>query len=245
MQAVTSPRCALIVDDPKGSLGALALRLIRLGIDSYYAKNLDEGQLLAEQEAARIRVLVVAPAVGARDVKRMLARLAARDAEQPRSAVVIGACPDDATRERLREAGVGWALWEPFEESALRMVLSNALAPSFHDHERRHPRLPTTLLGRAFKGLQRRDGLVCSLSIEGAFLEMPYPYEEGTVLTLEIEVGEGSILTKAEVRYARQRGDAARPDYPAGMGVAFRELAAPMRERLERFLAEQDRRFAV
>jgi hypothetical protein len=242
---VTAPRSALIVDDSKCALGGLALRLIRLGIDSYYARDLDEGQLLAEQEAARIRVLVVAPGLDARDVKRTLARLAARDAGQPRSAVVVGPCPDDAVRARLREAGVGWALWEPFEESALRMVLSSALAPAVHDQARRHPRLPTTLLGRAFKGLQRRDGIVCSLSCEGAFLEMPSPYGEGTPLTLEIDVGGESIVTKAEVRYARQRGEAEHGEHPPGMGVAFRELSAPMRERLERFLAEADRRFGV
>jgi hypothetical protein len=150
---VTNPRCALIVDDAKGALGALALRLIRLGIDSYYAKDLDEARLLAEQEAARIRVLVIAPGIGAREVSRLLTRLGAPASGRPCSAVVIGPAPDEAARESLREAGVGWALWEPFEESALRMVLSSSMGPPAHgEHVRRHPRLPTTLLGRAFKG---------------------------------------------------------------------------------------------
>jgi hypothetical protein len=242
---VTSPRCALIVDDPKGDLGALALRLIRLGIDSYYAKDMDEGLLLADQEAARIRVLVIAPGVEAREVQRMLARLGGQDPQRTCSAVVVGADLDEGARARLREAGVGWALWEPFEESALRMVLSCAMGPPTHAHVRRHPRLPTTLLGRAFMGLQRRDGLVSSLSREGAFMEMPHPYEEGTPLTLEIDIGGESIVTRAEVRYTRERGGVPRAEDPPGMGVAFRDLTPAMSERLERFLVEQDRRFGL
>jgi hypothetical protein len=242
---VTEPRGALVIDDAKGALGPMALRLIRLGIDCFYAKDLDEGWLLAQQETPRIRVLVVTPDVDARELAQVLERLRGHGPALPRSAVVIGSCPDDATRERLSAAGVGWALWEPFDESALRMILSNAMAPPVVDHPRRHPRLPTTLLGRAFRGLHRKDGVVCSLSLEGAFLEMPHPYEEGTLLTLEIDIEGESFVTKAEVRYTRERGGSDCSEYPAGMGVAFREMEPVERERLTRYLAEQTRRFGL
>jgi len=240
-----SVKSALVVDDAKGGLGQVALRLIRLGVDSFYAKDAVEAWLLAQQEADSIRVLLVAPGADRGGVTRILALLRGHPSGLARSVIAIGPCPDEATRAGLREAGVEWALWEPYDESALRMVLSNAMAPALEREPRRSQRLPTTLLGRAFKGLHRKDGVVCSLSTDGAFLEMPHPYEEGTRITLEIDVEGESIVTKAEVRYTLERGGAGISEYPAGMGVAFREIAPEARERLARFLAEQTRRFGV
>jgi hypothetical protein len=74
---------------------------------------------------------------------------------------------------------------------------------------------------------------------------MPNPFEQGTPLTLEIDIGSESVVTKAEVRYTRERAGAPRPEDPPGMGVVFRDLAPAMDERLARFLAEQDRRFGL
>ena len=52
-------------------------------------------------------------------------------------------------------------------------------------------------------------------------------------------------MTKADVRYTLERGGAGACEYLAGMGVAFREIDPDARERLARFLAEQNRRFGV
>lgn len=242
---MSGARSALVVDDAKAGLGQVALRLIRLGIDSYYAKDAVEAWLLAQQEAEHIRVLLVAPGAERSGIARILALLRGHASAVPRSVVAIGPRPDETTRAGLRDIGVEWALWEPYDDSALRMVLAIAMAPAFEGEPRRAERLPTTLLGRAFKGLHRKDGVVCSLSIEGAFLEMPRPYEEGTQITLEIDVEGESIVTKAEVRYTRDRGGAGACEYPAGMGVAFREIAPDARDRLARYLTEQTRRFGV
>jgi len=233
------------MDDAKGGLGQVALQLIRLGISTYYAKDAGEAWLLAQQEISNIRVLLVSPGADLDGIARILALLRGQTSATPHSAVAIGACPDEATRAALRETGVEWALWEPYDESALRMVLSNAMAPVFAGESRRAERLPTTLLGRAFKGLHRKDGVICSLSTDGAFLEMAYPYEEGTRITLEIDVEGVSIVAKAEVRYTIERGGTGASEYPAGMGVVFREITPAARERLARYLAEQNRRFGV
>jgi len=238
-------RAALVMDDAKAGLGQVALRLIRLGIATYYAKDAIEAWLLAQQEIDDIRVLLVSPGADLGGVARILALLRGHESEARRSAVVIGPCPDEATRATLREAGVELALWEPYDESALQMILSSAMAPVISKEPRRAQRLPTTLLGRAFMGLHRKDGVVCSLSTDGAFLEMPHPYEEGTRITLEIDVEGVSIVTKAEVRYTIERSDTGASEYPAGMGVAFREVVPEARDRLARYLAEQNRRFGV
>lgn len=238
-------RSALVVDDAKGGLGQVALRLIRLGVSGFYAKDVVEAWLLAQQEADSLRVLLIAPHADRAGIARILALLRGHPSGLPRSVVAIGACPDQATRAGLRKVGVEWAIWEPYDESTLRMVLSNAMAPALAGEPRRSERLPTTLLGRAFKGLHRKDGVVCSLSAQGAFLEMPYPYEEGTRITLEIDVEGQPIVAKAEVRYTLERGGSGISEYPAGMGIEFQEMAPEARERLARFLAEQQKRYGV
>jgi len=238
-------RSALVMDDAKAGLGQVALRLIRLGIATFYAKDAVEAWLLAQQEVESIRVLLVSPGADPGGVARILALLRGHASDTPRSVVAIGPCPDEATRAGLRESGAEWALWESYDESALRMVLANAMAPALSADPRRARRLPTTLLGRAFMGLHRKDGVISSLSTDGAFLEMPHPYEEGTRITLEIDVEGVSIVTKAEVRYTLERSGTSASEHPAGMGVAFCEIAPEAHERLTRYLAEQNRRFGV
>jgi hypothetical protein len=237
----------LVIDDPAwGGLGEVALRLIRLGVDSFYAPEPGEAWLLAKQEASRIRLLLLAPSVSLRDLDAVRNELAELEPDLPRSCLVVGPRPEDARREELRKAGIYWALWEPWDESALRMALVGAMAALPESSStRRFERFPTTLLGRAFKGVHRQDVLVSSLSEGGAFLETPHPFETGTRLTLEIEGTGGSIVTKAEVVFQGEPGDGKDRCGQTGMGVSFGELKESARERLDQTLAEHQRRFEV
>ena len=61
--------CALIVDDDENTLGEIALRLLRLRIDVFYAKGSVEGWLLAKQEAGRIRALLFPATVDIDEIK--------------------------------------------------------------------------------------------------------------------------------------------------------------------------------
>ena len=234
----------LVIDDPAwGGLGEVALRLIRLGVDSFYAPEPGEAWLLAQQEASRIRLLLLAPGVSLREIEAIRNELAEREPDLPRSCLVVGPRPEDERREELRKAGIYWALGEPWDQSALRMALVGAMAALPESASlRRHERFPTTLLGRAFKGVHRQDVLVSSLSEGGAFLETPHPFEAGTRITLEIEGAGGSIVTKAEVVLQGEPGDRRNL---AGMGVSFGELTATARERLEQTLAVHQRCFEV
>ena len=238
------PECALIVDDGENSLGQLALRILRLGVDVFYAKAGDEAWLLADQEAGRIRLLMFPPGIDLELVARLRDRL--RDPRSaPRTLVVVGERPDESRRKDLRECGVEWALWEPYDESALRQLLATALTASQGTELRKQPRLPTMLLARAFSGVHRKDVIVSTLSISGAFLETPHPFLEGTRITLDVALPEGQIVVKAEVVYAKsQRG----PDplnQPAGMGVAFRELDPRATQQLGGFLDALQEQFGV
>lgn len=238
-------RCALVIDDDGASLGEIALRILRLGIDVFYAKDPDEARLLAQQEATRIRVVLSAATVDPEEVARIRHALHSLEPGIPRTLVAIGRRPDDERRKSLQEAGVDWALWEPYDESALRSVLSSAIAARPETTQRKQARLPTMLLARAFVGARRHDAIVATLSEAGAFLETPSPIPEGTLMTLEISLPDGTLQVKARVVNARYpSGDA--PAYlPTGMGVEFTVIALDVEERLRRYLREIEKRFLV
>ena len=242
---MSDARCALIVDDEANSLGDVALRLIRIGIDVFYAKGRAEAWLLAQQEAAHIRLLLFPPTIEIDDALEVAACLRSEAPEVRLSLLVIGERPDEATRRRLRDAGVEWALWEPDDESCLRSIVSAAMSPvdaGERTAERKHRRLPTTLLARAFVGTCRKDAIVSTLSLGGAFLETPRPLAEGTRISLEIGLPEALLLLKAEVVYARYTGDG---NQPIGMGVEFSDLAPEAEEQLGVFLFDQEDLFEV
>jgi hypothetical protein len=236
--------CTLIIDDDENSLGDVALRLLRLRIDVFYAKGGREAWLLAQQEAERIRAIVFPPSVDFDEIVAAVDCLRSRILEAPLSLVVIGRRPDETVRERLRAGGVEWALWEPFDESSLRSIVSSATAPKYEGTQRKESRLPTTLLGRIFVGIRRKDAIVATLSLAGAFLETPSPLPEESPISLEISLPDGPLLVKGRVAYARYpSGDA--PHHASGMGVEFSHLTPQAEERLRRFLDEIGDRFTL
>jgi hypothetical protein len=238
-------RCALVIDDDRASLGEIAVRILRLGIDVFYSKDPAEAQLLAQQEAMRIRALLCAATVEPEEIARIGHTLHSLEPEIPRTLVAIGRRPDDERRKSLREAGVEWALWEPYDECGLRSVLSSAIAARPETAQRKQARLPTMLLARAFVGARRHDAIVATLSEAGAFLETPSPIPEGTVMTLEISLMDGPLQVKARVAYARYPTGGAPAYLPSGMGVEFTVIAVEVAERLRRYLREIEERFLV
>jgi hypothetical protein len=226
-----SERYALIFDDEKSALGTVALRLLRLGIDTSYAKDPDEAFLWAQQEAGRIRAILFAPGIDIHDVMTLATQVATRAQMEPPNLIVIGARPEDEVVDRLRKGGVQWALWEPYDESALRWVVNEAMAPAEATGSRQEPRVPTTFLGKTWYRTNRKDVVISSLSVGGAFLESPNPFWEGIELTLEIPLPGGPLVTKATVRYQTEGRN-------SGMGVTFAGLDLDKQMRLESYVQE-------
>ena len=237
--------CALIVDDDQNTLGDVALRLLRLRIDLFYAKESGEAWLLAQQEADRIRTLLFPSTVDIDEIKPIVECLDSIKPELDHVLIVMGTRPDDATRERLRAGGVERALWEPFDESALRSIVSDSMVSRDAIDPRKDVRLPTTLLGRAFIGAKRKDAIVSTLSMGGAFLEIPSPFPEGSRISLEIPLPDGSVNVRAQVMNARYPGSDLTSQQPCGMGVEFLNLAGADEERVRAFLKEIGERFCV
>jgi hypothetical protein len=238
------PQCTLIVDN-ENALVELPLRILRIGVDVFYTRNWEEARLLAREEASRIRLVLFPPSVDFDHIRGVLDCLRAAASEVPRTLAVVGPQPDEHTREGLRSGGVDLALWEPFDESALRQVLANALTVQDHPDLRAVPRFPTTLLARAFSGIRRKDVIVSTLSLRGAFLETPFPFLEETRITLELALPDGQLVTKATVVYSCSVHAPAPPGQPPGMGISFSGLDLTLEDRLGRFLAELRDRFGV
>lgn len=241
---MSQERIALIVDDPASSLGEVSLRLLRLGIDVVYTKEMDEAQLLARQEAWRVGAVLFPPGVDPTAAAGLAARIGTLRRGAPPELLVIGEEPAAEAKQRLRDAGVERALWEPFDESTLRYGVNAAVFGGMQGDPRREVRIATTLRGRTYVGLRRKDVLVSTLSVAGAYLETPHPDEPGSRLRLEIDLPEGPpLFTRAEVRYASEAGT--HHGLPTGMGVVFEPLGPPDEARVRAFLHEQAQRFTL
>ena len=238
-------RCVLVVDDDRGSLGEIALRTLRLGIDVFYAKDRSEAWLLAEQEAHRIGTVLFPPDVDVDAITRIAECLESCALDIRRALVVIGKKPNEAARARLRAAGVELALWEPYDEGAFRSVISSAMRLRYEQRGRAETRIPTTLLGRATLGARRKDAIVSTLATTGAFLETPSPFPEDTSITLEIRLPDGPLLVKGRVVHARYPSSGEPLFHPTGMGVEFTSLDPKDKERLQAFLKEIADRFEI
>jgi len=236
---------ALVLDGGGHALGEVALKLVRMGILVHYARWLDEGMLLVQQEAGGIRAVVVPPEIDPSDAGRVLdaARTLAPDVPIP--LVVSGQRPPDATRAALRRAGASWALWEPFDDADLRFVLNSATALPSELAPRREPRAPVSLLSWVVVRTTRCFGVLCSLSAQGAFIEMPQPLPVETEVELEFSLHESTFRTAARVIYRNAREELRSPNLPIGVGLLFLGMKPANQERIREFVKQRAARFTA
>lgn len=217
-------RFALILDSETAELGSVAVRLLELGLDVLYANDVDEATLLARQETEHLGAVLIPANYSLARVDELLERVCSQ-ASGARGLVVVGLEPDPEFLDGLRERGVEWRLWEPFSERELRFVMASAMSTDHAADRRKAPRIPTQIETAVFSGRHRKDVVVHDLSTGGAYLASEKPFLEGTLLSLDIPLPEGSVVGKGEVVYAKTADQPGRPDVPEGMGVVFTKLA--------------------
>lgn len=239
-------RLILACDSETGSLGPVALRLLRLGFDTVYAAAPDEALLVADEAGARVRALVFPPHLGPTALAPIAARVAAAPGSPcPPAQVVIGPRPDAARCAALREAGVQWALWSLDDEGALRFVLNSALALPAELAPRKEPRVPTNLLGSFEAEGARHNAVVYTLSPRGAFFETPRPVGKGTPVRIEIWLPGRPLRARGIVIHANEPGAAREPRWPLGMSVVFAGLGPSEDAFLRRYVAERAALFTL
>jgi PilZ domain len=161
--------------------------------------------------------------------------------------VVVGPRPEASVRTQLRDAGLRLALWEPFDDGALRFQLNRALyekeqTPSEH---RREVHVPTVFIARVVTQDRQKDVIVYNLSTGGAFLETPRPSPRSSRIELELPLPSARIRVFAKVGFTNVPGNLERPQLPHGMGVAFESLAPQDLEAIRRYVEERARGLEV
>jgi hypothetical protein len=239
-------RYALVFEDGRGTLGGVALRLIRLGIDALYSRSVDEAMLLAVQEAPRIRALLFPPDAKPIDLMRLIGQIEQRAPDGPwLQLVAVGPRPGEAERQRLRDLGVGWAVWDPDDDGALRFVVSAALTLPEAVAWRREPRAPTDLLAACRAGSEQRDAIVYTLTARGAFLELARPFPVGERFDLEFPIEGRPVRLAARVLHVNGPDAARRHPWPLGMGVVFEAVPQDISQLLRAYVAVRAERICV
>jgi diguanylate cyclase (GGDEF)-like protein len=231
----------LVVDDGQGTLGEVSLRFGRLGIDIHYASEADEGRLLVEQEKAAIRLLVVPPSADFEKVAKVRDLLTELTGEE-RRLVVIGERPDDEARDRIRDAGVSWVLWAPYNDGEIRYVIKSAMALRRDLIDRREIRVPVDIVANIWSGSRREVTVVSSLSPRGAFIELSEPLPAGSSLRIEMELPGNRFRGFARVAYERV-DDPDQQDTPSGVGVTFYGVDRDAERILRKAISELEARY--
>jgi hypothetical protein len=158
---------------------------------------------------------------------------------------VIGPEPAEAVRTELAEAGAAWALWEPVDDAALRFVLNGAITLPSELSPRKEPRAPVNLICWVRAGEASTSGVLYSLSSRGAFLEVSPPPTVDTEVTLEFALGGETVLTKARILYANNKGSGRAAHLPLGAGLLFTAIDPGTQGRIREFVGERAKRFMI
>jgi DNA-binding response OmpR family regulator len=235
-----------IVYDPSGSdLAQVSLTLLRQGIDVLFAAHADEALLLARQERERIGALLVSSRCDEAELDRIATSVVSPARKSRVAIAVVGRQPERELLRRLRDRGVDWVLWEPYEPVELRFLVAAALASGDAAEPRAGLRVPLRIAVTAVVGSLRVAATLRDVSDGGAYLTSAKPCEVGTALRIEFPLGTGHFALEATVVHRLAEGDPARPDREPGMGVQFGQLSEAQRRRLTEFIQERIRSFRL
>jgi hypothetical protein len=222
----------------------VALRLTRLGVLALYTRFADEAQLLATQERAPVRAVVVSPRTARAPVRSVLQTLSSAQRGQAPPVVVVGA-PTEAERAELRALGSTWQIAPDAHDEELRFVVNQAMALPEELRRRRAARAPANLaVSLSVAGVQRQ-GTLTTLGEGGAFAEQADLLPVGTSVLLGFELGDLPIVAEAHVVHVSEREVSIAPSFPRGMGLEFTRLEAEAAEQIARWVKETLERYRL
>ena len=153
--------------------------------------------------------------------------------------------PGPRELEELREAGVEFALWKPFDDAALRFVLNEALQDPHSGESRNVLRAPTAMLARVFSAAGQKAALVYNLSERGAFLETLRPTSAKGHVRVELPLPTGTVTLAARVVTTNVPGNIQKPNLPMGMGVEFTDVPEETRHALAEHVEAMAERYRI
>ena len=214
----------LILGEQSASTSALAERTRQLGYRTARAKTPQDAMDLAQERGFRFGAVLVQPDLPVVDLKQAILELRTRARSPELIAIAAGLVPVEEERDRLREAGVALALWEPVGDHALRFQLNRAMAGRRGGHHRGQERVPTECEAGVFVAGREKPASVYSLSRGGSFLDTRRPSQRGARVAVELRLPAGDVTVAAQVVYTNVPGNLQRVQLPTGMAVRFTEV---------------------
>jgi hypothetical protein len=199
----------------------LAGRLLLLGFRAVRVSSTEEAMRALERAGEPIQgaMLCVPHRLG--DLGFAVSRMRERAPSRALRLVAVGPRPSPPELEELRKAGVEFALWQPFDDAALRFVLNQAIHQVGESEGRRKLRAPTTMVARIFSQAGQKAALVYNLSESGAYLETHRPTGASGHIRVELPLPSGTVTLDARVVSTNVPGNVSRSNLPMGMGVQF------------------------
>jgi Tfp pilus assembly protein PilZ len=224
---------------------ALARRVRDLGFRPAVAKTPDAARSIVEEPRFGVRAALLSTDLPVVDLGAALDDLRARANSGRLAFVAIGARPDAAGAERLREAGITLGVWEPYPEAALRFQLNRALDDGTSARDREAERVPIARRARIVSGRFAKAATIYTLSSGGAFVETPRPSPRGARVLLELVLPACDVVVEGRVIYTNVPGNLLRPNLPVGMGIRFHEPAPDAVQAIEECVRDASRCITV
>jgi hypothetical protein len=216
----------LILGDEGMLLASLFERIRNLGFRSIRAKTPDHAVDLACDRGFRFAAALLGPGTGALDLAASVKALRVRTRSPNLTFLAVGDRAGDEERERLRQAGVRTALWDPVSDHALLFHLNAATTNADRGPLREQERAPTDWISRYFLGGRAKQGSIYSLSSGGAYIATPRPSLRGAQLAVELPHPDGKLDLLGQVAYTNVPGNLQRNQLPDGMGIRFIDTPA-------------------
>ncbi len=215
-------RTVLLLDGFDVSMETVTERLRALRIPAVRAKTADEAFVLAEGQA--IGAVVLPSDLFGPDAHGVVAALRACSAGQRLSFLAAGPEPDETRRTELREAGVAFALFDPYDDALLRFQVNRALAAADGLQPRSALRVPCSAPARARTGNREKPGRLYTISELGLFFETPRASMRGAAVEFEIQLEGRMVRAAGQVAMSNVPGNLNNPKLPVGIGVAFSDV---------------------
>ena len=149
--------------------------------------------------------------------------------------ILITGSEDQNEREICRKAGCDEVISRPLNRHRLRQIAREFLQIA----ERAAPRVKIRML--VHYGVEDEKTLhdySVNISAGGIFLETHHPLPVDTPVTLEFFVpgADETIRCKGRVTWLNAALSKTKPDYPAGVGIAFEDIPAADSQRIREFI---------
>lgn len=235
-----------VLFDPEGThLGVEALGLIERGIDPLYAKDLEEAIALADQEKERVGAFVLPGTLPPAMLENALERATPLLWAGAAAVLVVAPPRDRALLRTLRDRGIRWVLFAPYEPAELRFAVAATLCSEDDLDPRGGLRVPIRLEATVENESGRRHGQIRNLSLGGAYVALAEPPAVGTQIALDVSLGERPLQLSACVRHRLAATVPGRAETEPGIGIQYQLPAESELRLLEDFLRERVNSFRL